>query len=218
MTWWPLILRASGPLSSCVTVYKVNSSYKTSSHCCCAAICHLRPDSCAHRNWESRSPERLPSPSSSALVKGGNHVFGECRWWHDYSRHPLLLGGRTHHQVDRHCNIPTRHRAGWLHQQVLYMSTSATGSGAAGYNPKLFFPTRSYVIFLLVSLVYMTFIFRTRDENRSDTNGYHWYHICFHIFGRIRIRIPIISIMSDKIRLDVDIINIRFKYSDTDTV
>ena len=36
-----------------------------------------------------------------------------------------------------------------------------------------FFPTRSYVIFLLVSLVYMTFIFRTRDENRSDTNGYH---------------------------------------------
>jgi len=26
------------------------------------------------------------------------------------------------------------------------------------------------------------------------------------------------SIMSDKIRLDVDIINIRFKYSDTDTV
>jgi len=26
------------------------------------------------------------------------------------------------------------------------------------------------------------------------------------------------SIMSDKIRLDVDIINIRFKYSDTNTV
>ena len=26
------------------------------------------------------------------------------------------------------------------------------------------------------------------------------------------------SIMSDKIQLDVDIINIRFKYSDTDTV
>ena len=26
------------------------------------------------------------------------------------------------------------------------------------------------------------------------------------------------SIMSDKVRLDIDIINIRFKYSDTDTV
>ena len=57
-----------------------------------------------------------------------------------------------------------------------------------------------------------------RDENGSDTNGYHRYHICFHIFGRIRIRIRIMSIMSDKIRLDVDIINIQFKYSDTDTV
>jgi len=58
----------------------------------------------------------------------------------------------------------------------------------------------------------------SRNENGSDTNGYHWYYICFHIFGRIRIRIRIISTMSDKIRLDVDIINIRFKYSDTDTV
>jgi len=57
----------------------------------------------------------------------------------------------------------------------------------------------------------------TRDENGSDTDGYHRYHIYFHISGRIRIRIRIISIMSDKIRLDVDIINIRFKYSDMDT-
>ena len=57
-----------------------------------------------------------------------------------------------------------------------------------------------------------------RDENGSDTDGCHWYHICFHIFCRIRIRIRIISIMSDKIWLDVDITNIWFKYSDTDTV
>ena len=55
----------------------------------------------------------------------------------------------------------------------------------------------------------------SRDENGSDTDE---YHICFHISGRIRIRIRIMSIMSDKIRLDVDIINIRFKYSDMDTV
>ena len=58
----------------------------------------------------------------------------------------------------------------------------------------------------------------TRDENGSDTDGYHSYHICFHISGRIRIRIRIMSIMPDKIQLDVDIMNIRFKYSDTDTV
>jgi hypothetical protein len=55
----------------------------------------------------------------------------------------------------------------------------------------------------------------SRDENGSDTDG---YHICFHISGRIWIRIRIISTMSDKIQLDVHIINIRFKYSDTDTV
>jgi len=47
-----------------------------------------------------------------------------------------------------------------------------------------------------------------RDENGLDTDGYHRYHICFHISGRIRIQIRIMSIMSDKIRLDVDIINI----------
>jgi len=57
-----------------------------------------------------------------------------------------------------------------------------------------------------------------RDENGSDTDGYRRYHICFHISGQIQIRIRIMSIMSEKIQLDVDIINIRFKYSDTDTV
>ena len=45
-----------------------------------------------------------------------------------------------------------------------------------------------------------------RDDGR--------YYICFHISDRIRI----ISTISDKIRLAIDIINIRFKYSDTDTV
>ena len=56
------------------------------------------------------------------------------------------------------------------------------------------------------------------DENGSDTNGYHRYHICFHIFVRIRIRIRIISTMPDMIRLDIDITNRQFEYSDTDTV
>jgi hypothetical protein len=32
----------------------------------------------------------------------------------------------------------------------------------------------------------------TRDENGSDTDGYHRYHICFHIYVRIRIRIRIV--------------------------
>ena len=56
------------------------------------------------------------------------------------------------------------------------------------------------------------------DENGSDTDGYHRYYICFHISVRIRIRIRIVSTMSDMIRLDIDIINMRFEYSDTDTV
>ena len=47
-----------------------------------------------------------------------------------------------------------------------------------------------------------------RHENGSDTDGYHRYYICFHISGRIWIRIQIISTTSDKIRLDIDIINI----------
>jgi len=44
----------------------------------------------------------------------------------------------------------------------------------------------------------------SRDENGSETNR---YHICFHI-----------STISDKIELYVNIINIRFKYSDTNTI
>ena len=39
----------------------------------------------------------------------------------------------------------------------------------------------------------------------------------FNISGRIRVQIRIISTISDKIGLDVDIINIRFKYLNTDT-
>jgi hypothetical protein len=31
-----------------------------------------------------------------------------------------------------------------------------------------------------------------RDENGSDTDGYHWYRICFRIYVRIRIRIRIV--------------------------
>ena len=59
---------------------------------------------------------------------------------------------------------------------------------------------------------------KRRDENVSDTNRYHRYHNCFYISGRIRIRIRIMSTILDKIGLDVDIINIRFKYSNTDMV
>ena len=59
---------------------------------------------------------------------------------------------------------------------------------------------------------------KTRDENGSDTAGYHGYYICFHISVRIRIRIWIVSTMPDRIRLDIDIINMRFEYSDTDMI
>ena len=39
----------------------------------------------------------------------------------------------------------------------------------------------------------------SRDENGSDTDRYHRYYICFHISVRIRIRIRIVSTMSDRI-------------------
>ena len=58
----------------------------------------------------------------------------------------------------------------------------------------------------------------SRDENGSDMDGYHRYYICFHISIWIRIRIRIVSTMSDMIRLDIDIINMQFEYSDTVTV
>ena len=61
-------------------------------------------------------------------------------------------------------------------------------------------------------------VLSTRDENGLDTDGYHRYYICFHISVRIWIRIRIVSTMSDRIQLDIDIINMRFEYSDTDTV
>ena len=58
----------------------------------------------------------------------------------------------------------------------------------------------------------------TRDENGSDMDGYHRYYICFHISVPIRIQIRIVSTMLDRIRLDIDIINMRFEYLNTDTV
>jgi len=49
------------------------------------------------------------------------------------------------------------------------------------------------------------------DENGSDI-------FVFYISSRIWIRIRIVSAMPDRKRLDVDIINMRFEYSDTDSV
>ena len=40
----------------------------------------------------------------------------------------------------------------------------------------------------------------------------------FHISIQIRIRIRIVSTMTDRIRLDINIINMRFEYSDMDTI
>jgi len=79
-------------------------------------------------------------------------------------------------------------------------------------------PWLAHLIMVWYSITGTCPLLRSRDENGSDTNGYHLYHICFHISGRIRIRIRIMSTMSDKIELDIDIINMWFKYSDTDTV
>jgi hypothetical protein len=75
--------------------------------------------------------------------------------------------------------------------------------------PTTIFFLKNYTVLLLLI---------SRDENGSDTDGYHWYYICFHISGRIRIRVRTVSVIPDRIWLDVDIINIRFEYSDMDTV
>jgi len=61
-------------------------------------------------------------------------------------------------------------------------------------------------------------VLTTRDENGSDTDEYYRYYICFYISVWIRIRIRIVSTMSDMIRLNIDIINMRFEYLDMDTV
>jgi hypothetical protein len=58
----------------------------------------------------------------------------------------------------------------------------------------------------------------TRDENRSDMDGYHWYYICFHISAWIQIRIRIVLTIPDRIQLDINIINMWFEYSDMDTI
>jgi hypothetical protein len=70
----------------------------------------------------------------------------------------------------------------------------------------------------LIDFALLSLILTTRDENGSDTDGYHRYYICFHISVWIQIRIRIISTMSDGILLGIDITNMRFEYSDMDTV
>jgi hypothetical protein len=52
----------------------------------------------------------------------------------------------------------------------------------------------------------------------TKTDGYQSYYICFYISVRIRIRIQIVSTMPDMTQLDIDTINIRFEYLNTDTV
>ena len=47
------------------------------------------------------------------------------------------------------------------------------------------------------------YTYKYRDKNGLDMDRYHRYHICFYISGRIQIRI--MSIMLDKIRLDLNI-------------
>ena len=74
-----------------------------------------------------------------------------------------------------------------------------------------FLKTTSLLVFLEPAVM-------SRDENRSDTDGYHRYYIYFHISVQIRIQIRIVLAMPDRIRLGIDIINMRFEYSHTDTV
>jgi hypothetical protein len=73
---------------------------------------HIHCFHCAHRNWESRPPERLPSSSSSAWVKGGNHVFLRVSL-----AARLLASSSTSWRIagDRHGFSSVLHRAGRPH-------------------------------------------------------------------------------------------------------
>lgn len=84
-----------------------------------AASRFLCPSTCAHELWESRHPKRLQYMSSSVRVEGGNHVFWECCWRHDYPLCPLLPGARQRLSGDRHCFPSTLHRAGRLYRYAL---------------------------------------------------------------------------------------------------
>jgi hypothetical protein len=71
---------------------------------------------------------------------------------------------------------------------------------------------------VIIFIVFFDYILSIRDKNGLDMDGSHWYYICFHISGQIQIQIRIVLAMPNMIRFDVDIINMRFEFSDADTV
>jgi len=104
---------------------------KTSLYCCCVAICHLHPDSCAHRNWESRPPEQTAVFEFICTGEGR-----QSRFWGVSLAAWLLTSSSSSWWL--------RTSSGWLALLHIYtassrtitpidaMSTSATGSGATG--------------------------------------------------------------------------------------
>jgi hypothetical protein len=56
-----------------------------------------------------------------------------------------------------------------------------------------------------------------RDENRSDMDGSFILYLFLYFYSE-SIQIRIVLNLSDMIRLNIDIINMRFEYSDTVTV
>ena len=51
---------------------RYETELRTPTRCCCVALCHPRPDSCAHRNRESMPLKLVSFVSSSARVKTDN--------------------------------------------------------------------------------------------------------------------------------------------------
>ena len=116
------------------------------------AVRSSRPGSCEHGNRESMPPKPMLFVSSSAQVKIGNQVFGERLCDCSIVQQPHLLpgvrGGSGRSALQPLCTVSSGTTT-----PTDAMSTSATGSGAAGY--VVLHPLYSAIKIIIISIVYM---------------------------------------------------------------
>jgi hypothetical protein len=141
-----------------------------------------RLSSCKHGNRENRPPKPASFVSSSARIKTHNQVFGE--WLRDCSivqqPHPLpgIRGDSRRLALQPLCTASSRTTA-----PTGAMSTSATGSGAAGY--VVVHPLFSAIKIMIISIVYMFLTLRSHVHMSDVTNiliiyffELNWYWNC----------------------------------------
>jgi hypothetical protein len=122
----------------------------------------------------------------------GATSHGECRR-HDMDGTPDLAGGQCLATAHRECQARASLSNLWKPWNPWVLNRANRNCYGLGW----FYPQTALTSPCTTG----------RDENGSNTDGYHCYRICFHIYVRIRIRIRIVSKIPDKIRLDIDIIN-----------